>query len=236
MPTSAIAALRRLLPPVAVSPPPRPQAGDRCELCAQPLAERHEHLLDLDSRRIVCACTGCALLFENEGRGPQRGSAARPAGAGPVQQNWRRLPRDRKYLPGLALAGAEWASLGIPIQLAFISTNSPTKSRPGAVIAAFPSPAGAVTAEIDPGVWAAIVNEHPELRSLTADLEALLIDRMSDPRGCYIIPLDDGYRLTGLIRQAWTGFTGGAEVKRQLGEFTQGIRAQKQPTQEILRG
>ncbi|HEY7837605.1 MAG TPA: DUF5947 family protein [Terriglobales bacterium] len=230
MPTSAITALQRLLPPAAVAPPPRPQADDRCELCAQPLAERHEHLLDLDSRRIGCACTGCALLFDNSWRGPQHG------GAGPVRQNWRRLPRDRTYLPGLTLAGAEWASLGIPIQLAFISTISPTNTRPSAVTAAYPSPAGAVTAEIDPDVWAAIVNAHPELRSLTADLEALLIDRMSDPRGCYIIPLDDGYRLTGLIRQAWTGFTGGAEVKRRLAAFTQGIRAQRRPAEEVLRG
>lgn len=196
----SIAALRRLLPAAAAR-----GGAARCDLCSQPLGERHDHLLELATRELRCACTACALLFD---------------GGGTIQPGWRRLPRDGRHLAGLELTGAEWASLGIPIQLAFLTTNSLN----GRVLAAYPSPAGAVSAEIEAEVWQQLASDHIELASLAADVEALLLDRMSEPRGCYIIPLDEAYRLTGLIRQSWTGFTGGPGVKRAVAEFTRELR------------
>lgn len=201
--SATLAALRHLQqsPPTAGAVP----AEVRCELCALPLDERHEHLLALDTRRLACACTACALLFE-----------ARPAGAQP----WRRLPRDGRYLPHLHLDPAEWASLAIPIQLAFISINTLT----GAITAAYPSPAGAVAADIDAGTWAALARDHAELATLAGDVEALLIDRMSTPQACYIVPLDAAYRLVGLVRQAWSGLSGGPIVRRVVAAFTSELR------------
>lgn len=203
--SGAIAALRRLQPPPAAAPPVAAPEPERCELCAQPLAERHEHLLDLKTRRLACACTGCALLFETGGR---------------TRQAWKRLPRDARHLASLQLSGAEWASLGIPIELAFVSFNSAC----GEWVAAYPSPAGVVTAEIDAEAWAALATAHRELAALAPDIEALLIDRMSQPRGCYIVPLDYGYRLAGLVRQAWSGFSGGPGVKATVATFTAELR------------
>ena len=42
---------------------PRP-AVERCELCSAGLAHEHPHLVELASRKIVCACDACATLFD----------------------------------------------------------------------------------------------------------------------------------------------------------------------------
>lgn len=196
--SATIAALRRLQ---HTAPARAPVASERCELCAQPLEERHEHLLEMETRRLACACTACALLFD-----VSNGAAL----------TWRRLPRDARFLPHLNLDTAEWAGLAIPIQLAFIFTNSLS----GAITATYPSPAGAVRADIDSATWRHLGAHHPEIAALGADVEALLIDRMSTPHACYIIPLDAAYRLVGLVRQAWSGFGGGPEVRRAVAAFT----------------
>jgi len=39
-------------------------AVEHCELCSAGLAAEHPHLVELASRRIVCACDACALLFD----------------------------------------------------------------------------------------------------------------------------------------------------------------------------
>ena len=45
------------------------QPGERCDLCAEPIADEHGHLVDLEARRLLCACRGCYLLFTPEGAG-----------------------------------------------------------------------------------------------------------------------------------------------------------------------
>ena len=189
----AIAALRRLRP--------APAAGERCELCSQALGERHEHVLERASGRIGCACTACALLFDSGQRG------------------WRRLPRDVRELPGFDLSGAEWAGLGLPIQLAFFWRDG------GKIVAAYPSPGGAVRAAIAPEDWEAVQAAHPELEWRVSEVEALLVNRMETPHLALIVPLDQAYRLVGLIRSAWTGLSGGPEVRRTLRAFCDECRS-----------
>jgi len=196
----AIAALRRLRP--------APAAGERCELCSQPLGERHEHVLERASGRIGCACTACALLFE----GGQRG--------------WRRLPRDSRALTDFELSAAEWASLGIPIQLAFFWRDGSSDVETPEVIAAYPSPAGAVRAAIPTAAWAALQAAHPELEAMVSEVEALLLNRMDTPHEAFVVPLDQAYRLVGLIRSAWTGFGGGPEVRQALRAFCDELRVE----------
>jgi hypothetical protein len=68
------AATERLGSKQVVDRPPRstPEGTHReatatyCEPCGQPLAKDHEHLLDLDARRLTCACAACALLFDSD--------------------------------------------------------------------------------------------------------------------------------------------------------------------------
>jgi len=48
---------------------PRVVEGPRCELCSEPIGERHRHVLELGPRAIRCACRPCALLFERSQAG-----------------------------------------------------------------------------------------------------------------------------------------------------------------------
>ncbi|HXE30606.1 MAG TPA: DUF5947 family protein [Terriglobales bacterium] len=191
MTSPAIAALRRLRPQ---PPAPRPE---RCALCAHPLEPRHEHLLDVSTRQLECACTACALLFDS------------------TSTHKRRLPRDSRLLANFDLSPQEWASLQIPIRLAFLSRTSQSPD----MLAAFPSPAGAVTAALPADVWAVIESRHPELARLVPDVEALLVNRMQTPHLAFVTPLDRCYELTGVIRSVWRGLSGGAEVQRRLAQF-----------------
>ena len=54
-----LATLRRL-----VRQGGQPASVERCELCSAPLAVEHQHLIEPATRRLVCACDPCAVLFD----------------------------------------------------------------------------------------------------------------------------------------------------------------------------
>ncbi len=56
---AALASLRRFVRP-------RAAVQERCELCDAALAAEHAHLVELASRRLVCACDACAILFDRQ--------------------------------------------------------------------------------------------------------------------------------------------------------------------------
>jgi hypothetical protein len=60
---------------------------------------------------------------------------------------------------------------------------------------------------------------------LADDVEALLIYRERQ----WIVPIDVCYALVGLIRTRWRGFTGGADVWRELDKFWDGLDRRKRP-------
>jgi hypothetical protein len=100
----------------------RQPTRERCELCATPLDERHEHLVDPTRRRLLCACTACAILFD-----------------GAVDTPYRRVPRDVMRLEDGGLTDQDWNALSIPIGLAFLFRSSATDG----VVALYPSRSGA---------------------------------------------------------------------------------------------
>ncbi len=56
------------------------------------------------------------------------------------------------------------------------------------------------------------------------DVEALLVNRLGAARGSdvaeyYLAPIDECYKLVGLIRSHWRGLSGGSEVWPQIGQF-----------------
>ncbi|MGH9478886.1 MAG: DUF5947 family protein [Terriglobales bacterium] len=185
-----MAALRRWTRPAAAT-----GAAVRCELCSQALEPRHEHLLALASGELSCACTACALLFD-------RADAA-----------YQRLGRDRRFLQDFDFNPLEWASLAVPVQLAFF------RRRAAVTVAAYPSPAGLVRADVAEPAWAALSARHGALAAMAPEIEALIANRMEQPHRYFIVPLDDAYELAGLVRQLWRGFTGGAEVRHRIREF-----------------
>jgi hypothetical protein len=168
-----------------------------CELCSTRLAPQHLHLLNLDEHEIVCACDACAILFVDS-----------------TQQSYRRIPRDLRRLD-FVLDDQEWDSLLIPIKLAFFVHDS----KAGRVAAQYPSPGGAMESSLELEYWGAIVKKNPVLTHFAPDVEALLVNRISDPAQYYRAPIDHCYRLAGIIRTHWRGLSGGSEVWKQVDEY-----------------
>lgn len=169
-----------------------------CEMCAAPLAPGHQHLLELEKRRVICACDPCAILF-----------------GGNTRQRYRRIPREARRLLDFAMDDAEWESLLIPINLAFFVYNSAA----GRQVAQYPSPGGAMESALDLEYWDAIVERNPVLERFQPDVEALLVNRISGPPRYYRAPIDRCFRLIGIIRTQWRGLSGGEEVWKQIETF-----------------
>ena len=93
----------------------------------------------------------------------------------------------------------------------------------GAVVACYPSPAGATESELPLDSWAGGVGAGPLAAELRPDVEALLVRR--EPPECLLVPIDACYRLVGLVRLHWRGFDGGTEAWAAIDEFFTDLRA-----------
>lgn len=180
----------------------RDKAAEKCELCSLALRLDHPHLIELSQRKLICACDACALLFS----GPSK--------------KYRRVPRRIQAFPNFQLSDAEWNSLMVPINMAFFFKNS-VENR---VIAMYPSPAGATESLLELESWNDLGTRNPQLEEMEPDVEALLVNRLGYSRGYsapeyYLLPIDECYKLVGLIRAHWSGLSGGTEVWQQIGEF-----------------
>ena len=176
----------------------KPAEAERCDLCGAALCEQHQHLIDPQPRRLLCACDACAILFTDTG-----------------ETKYRRVPRDVRYLNNFALSDQAWNSLAIPINLAFIFRSSVSDQ----TMAVYPSPAGPTETSLDEESWQEIVDENPVLSRLIPDVEALLINRMKGWRQHFLAPIDECYKLTGIVRRYWRGFSGGDEGWDQITGF-----------------
>ena len=141
-----------------------------CDICGTALVEDHRHLLQLYERRIECVCESCWALRSGE---PEY----RPTGSRIV------------WLAELKLPDELWASLQIPIGLAFFMQSSTA----GCVVALYPSPAGATESELHFTSWNRMVELNPLLDSLEPDVEGLIVDRLSEPPAYLIAPIDRCY-------------------------------------------
>jgi len=61
-PGDALGRLRELL-----NPRPRTPLEERCELCGVPIPPEHRHLVNLETRSLLCVCRPCGLLFVSGG-------------------------------------------------------------------------------------------------------------------------------------------------------------------------
>ncbi len=209
--TDPIAVLQR----IRASAPPRQAApvDEVCELCSEPIASEHRHLVDLRSRKLLCACRGCFLLFESEGAGGD---------------HFRSVPERYLAFGDFELSRAQWDSLQIPVSVAFFFLNSELQR----IAAFYPGPAGATESELPLDTWAELVAANPQLSTMQPDVEAFLVRAASD-RGdrhaeCYIVPIDACYELVGHLRLLWRGFDGGSEANQKLDVFFADIEARAQ--------
>lgn len=175
-------------------------AEERCELCSQPIAPRHRHLLEVASRELLCVCLPCSILFDR-----------RQASLG----QYRLIPQRRLYLEDFRLADHLWASLRIPVDVAYFVENSSE----GHVVAYYPSPLGPTESALRLSAWQQIVDDNPQLEDMAPDVEALLVDRTRGARDHYLAPITDCYRLAAILRTHWRGINGGDEVWDKIEEF-----------------
>jgi hypothetical protein len=187
----------------------RPSPLESCEMCSRELAAIHQHLLEPVSRKLICACDACAILFNSQG-----------------QTKYKRVPRRIRFLPDFQMTDSQWDGLMMPINMAFFFKSTPQDR----VIALYPSPAGATESLLSFDTWDEIELENPVLREMEADVEALLVNRIGHSRGFsrpeyYMAPIDECFKLVGLIRSRWHGLSGGTEVWREIGQFFGGLKS-----------
>ncbi|MEO6309980.1 MAG: DUF5947 family protein, partial [Leifsonia sp.] len=202
-----LAVLRR----IARGRPPAP-AGQRCEMCAEPIGEEHQHVVDVESRALMCACRPCYLLFTS----PE------------AHLRYRSVPDRYLSFPDFALGTGQWDELEIPVGLAFFFHNS----KLGRTVAFYPGPAGATESELPLGAWDTVCAANPDVAEAAPDTEALLIRAPGDERvqaDCHVVPIDACYELIGQLRRVWRGFDGGHEAREQLAAFFDRVTTRSRP-------
>ncbi|MDT5154806.1 MAG: hypothetical protein QOI01_6539 [Mycobacterium sp.] len=188
--------------------------GERCEMCAEQIADEHQHVVNVEARQLMCTCRGCYLLFSD----PH------------AKLRYRAVPDRYLTFSDFILDRRAWESLQIPVGLAFFFHNSDMDK----TVAFYPGPAGATESELDLDAWSTISGADTQLSFLADDVEALLVrvpDREdSDPElnavaECYLVPIDACYEFVGRLRMLWRGFDGGQQVREFVDEFFDRIKA-----------
>ncbi|MFZ0322153.1 MAG: DUF5947 family protein [Candidatus Sulfotelmatobacter sp.] len=186
---------------------PRKRDVERCELCSAEVAPDHPHLIEPGTRKLLCTCNACSILFSGMGT------------------KYKRVPRRVLSLSDFHLSDGQWESLMVPISMAFFFRSTPDAR----VVAFYPSPAGATESLLPLETWKDIEDANPILLEIESDVEALLVNRIGHARGFaapeyYVLPIDECYKLVGLIRGNWRGLSGGTEVWQQIGSFFDGLK------------
>ncbi|MDQ1741194.1 MAG: hypothetical protein QOE53_2846 [Pseudonocardiales bacterium] len=204
-----LAALRRV-----TRSRPQQAPGERCEMCATPITDEHSHVVNLDSRGLLCTCRACYLLFTDE----------------VANLRYRAVPERYLSFDEFTLDARAWDELQIPVGLAFLFRNSVQER----TIAFYPGPAGATESELPLEAWQRIVEANPELSVLRPDVEALLVRRTEGSgASCHLVPIDACYELVGTLRMLWRGFDGGQQAHQAMDEFFATVRRRSRPAAAV---
>jgi hypothetical protein len=193
--------------------PSRAHDGERCALCSAELTEPHPHVVELARRSLACACRACAVLFSDPS----------PSGA-----RYRTVPDRVLVDPEFSLTDGEWATLQIPVGLAFLVR------RADGWTACYPSPGGALESPLLPEALHPLAARSRLVERVEPDVEALLfrrgVGRLRDGgASCYLAPLSACYELVGLVRRHWKGFDGGDTAWHAIDAFFDALRARSRP-------
>ncbi len=202
MTTSAMEVLAR----IRTARPAAPSTDEQCEMCADPIADRHQHVVNVAARQLMCVCRGCYLLFTDAA----------------AALRYRAVPDRYLSFPDFTLGRAQWEALQIPVGFAFFFRNSGLDR----TVAFYPGPAGATESELDMAAWSAVAGD-PRVGLLADDVEALLV-RVPDSGGnpeCFLVPIDACYEFVGGLRLLWRGFDGGTQVREFIDSFFAGVAA-----------
>ncbi len=210
-PGSPVATLRRI-----TSNRPAPVPFERCEMCAEQISETHQHVVNLESRALMCTCRACYLLFTADG----------------AELRYRAVPDRYLSFPEFTIGPGQWDQLEIPVGLAFLFRNSMQRR----TIAFYPGPAGATESELPLQAWDSVVAANPQLGLLRADVEALLLRAPERGRAgftCNLVPIDACYELVGRLRLLWRGFDGGSDAHDAMDQFFETVTARSRPAPAV---
>lgn len=187
---SRITANRRAAEPV----------GERCEMCSEPIADEHQHVVNVPARQLMCVCRACYLLFTDSH----------------AELRYRAVPDRYLAFPDFALDRRAWEVLQIPVGVAFFFRNSALDR----TVAFYPGPAGACESELNLDAWTAISAADSRVGLLADDVEALLVRAPDDGQpDCYLVPIDACYEFVGHLRMLWRGFDGGQDARAFIDDF-----------------
>lgn len=190
--------------------------GERCEFCTEDLRDEHSHVVNVETRSLMCSCRGCWMLFTPDGAAGGR---------------YRAVPDDTILDPEFVLTDGQWDSLQIPVGMAFFfrQTDAPPSIEHHPV-AFYPSPAGATESLLPLDIWDELVTANPSLGRMLPDVQALLVHRPRDgATRCFIVPIDACYQLVGVIRRYWKGFDGGEEAHAAIDGFFRRLADRSRP-------
>jgi Family of unknown function (DUF5947) len=188
---------------------PEPTPYERCEMCGAPVADEHQHVVNVGTRSLLCTCRPCYLLFTHDD----------------AELAYRAVP-DR-YLSFADLPAPVWDELELPVGTAFLFVNSVLDR----VVAFYPGPAGATESDLSLDAWARVVAAAPALATLRVDVEALLVHTDDHRIEAFLVPIDVCYELVGHLRKLWRGFDGGQDVRVRLDEFFGVVRGRCRPAE-----
>ena len=173
-----------------------------CDLCGQtiPPDPEHRHLMEVSTREIMCVCRPCSILFDSEAASKGR---------------YRIVPERLLNLEDFEMSDAQWENLRVPVDMAFFFYNTPA----GKVVAYYPSPLGPTESLLELRTWEELETCNPVLKDMERDVEALLVNRARGASDHFLVPIDECYKLVGLIRTRWRGFSGGREVWDDITRF-----------------
>jgi hypothetical protein len=195
LPSTLVTGLGRLARPAPVA------QTEKCELCGRPLSDEHRHLLELNERRILCACEPCLAMKSG-------------------LENYCPVSTRTLWLDDFVFPDELWSAFQLPVGLAFFLRSTGTNT----VVALYPSPAGATECELHLESWDKLVELNPILLDLEADAEALVVNRMVGAHQHAIVPIDECYRLVGLIKSTWEGISGGNAIRDAVPRFFHYVR------------
>ena len=188
---------------------PEPSPYERCEMCGAPVADEHQHVVNVGTRSLLCTCRPCYLLFTHDD----------------AALAYRAVP-DR-YLSFADLPAPVWDELDLPVGTAFLFINSVLDR----VVAFYPGPAGATESDLSLEAWARVMAAAPALATLQVDVEALLVHTDDHRIEAFLVPIDVCYELVGHLRKLWRGFDGGQDVRERLDEFFGVVRGRCRPAE-----
>jgi hypothetical protein len=205
---SALSALRRFAREESEKKDPAQDVSEeRCDLCGAfiPPDPDHRHLMEVATREISCVCRPCSILFDSKAASEGR---------------YRVIPDRLLHLEDFEMSDARWEGLRVPVDMAFFFYNTPA----GKVVAYYPSPMGPTESLLELETWEELEADNPVLKDMERDVEALLVNRARGADEHFLVPMDECYKLVGLIRTRWRGFSGGREVWDEISAFFDGLK------------